>query len=105
MMATAPDGIAGRSKGYTGRMTHQVPVRLTDQDLAALDALVAEGHFSNRSDALRAGLGRLTDEERERQIDAAYARGYGEHPQEEWVSETGLTGLAAFHAANNGELL
>jgi len=86
-------------------MTHQVPVRLTDQDLAALDALVARGRFSNRSDALRAGLGRLADEERERQIEAAYARGYGEHPQEEWVGEAGLAGLTAFDAANSGEAL
>jgi len=86
-------------------MTHQVPVRLTDQDLAALDALVAGGRFSNRSDVLRAGLGRLADDERERQIDAAYARGYGQHPQEEWVGEAGLAGLSAFDAANHGEPL
>lgn len=70
-----------------------------------LDALVAGGRFANRSDALRAGLDRLADEERERLIDAAYARGYGEHPQEEWVGEAGLAGLTAFDAANRGEPL
>ncbi|HEY8630379.1 MAG TPA: ribbon-helix-helix domain-containing protein [Gaiellaceae bacterium] len=86
-------------------MTTQVPVRLTDRDMALLDALVAEGRFANRSDALRAGLGRLAADERERQIDAAYARGYGEHPQEEWVGEAGLAGLTAFDAANRGEPL
>ncbi|HEY8627445.1 MAG TPA: ribbon-helix-helix domain-containing protein [Gaiellaceae bacterium] len=73
--------------------------------MALLDALVAEGRFANRSDALRAGLGRLAADERERQIDAAYARGYGEHPQEEWVGEAGLAGLTAFDAANRGEPL
>ena len=86
-------------------MTTQVPVRLTDRDLALLDALVAGGRYANRSDALRAALARLADEEREREIDAAYARGYGEHPQEEWVAQAGLAGLVAFDAANGGEAL
>jgi Arc/MetJ-type ribon-helix-helix transcriptional regulator len=86
-------------------MTTQVPVRLTDRDLAVLDALVAGGRYANRSDALRAALGRLAEEERDRQIDAAYARGYGKHPQEEWVGEAGLAGLTAFDAANRGEPL
>ncbi|MEP6977248.1 MAG: ribbon-helix-helix domain-containing protein [Thermoleophilia bacterium] len=86
-------------------MTTQVPVRLTDRDLALLDALVAGGRYANRSDALRAALARLADEERGREIDAAYARGYGEHPQEEWVAQAGLAGLVAFDAANGGEAL
>lgn len=86
-------------------MTTQVPVRLTDRDLALLDALVAGGRYANRSDALRAALARLADEERERGINAAYARGYGEHPQEEWVAQAGLAGLVAFDAANGGEAL
>jgi Arc/MetJ-type ribon-helix-helix transcriptional regulator len=86
-------------------MTVQVPVRLTEQDVAALDALVAGGSYKNRSEALRAGLARLADEERQRKIDDAYARGYGERPQEEWVGQVGLDGLAAFDRANAGEAL
>ena len=83
-------------------MTTQVPVRLTESDLAALDAAVAAGRFANRSEALRAGLELILREERQRETDEAYARGYGKHPQEEWVGETGLAGLAAFDKAEGG---
>jgi Arc/MetJ-type ribon-helix-helix transcriptional regulator len=86
-------------------MTNQVPVRLTDSDLAALDEVISSGRFANRSDVLRAGLELILREEREREIDAAYARGYGRHPQEEWVGELGLAGLAAFHKAEGGKPL
>jgi Arc/MetJ-type ribon-helix-helix transcriptional regulator len=90
---------------YTACMTRQVPVRLTDSDLALLDAAVARGRFANRSEALRAGLERILREEREREIDEAYASGYGKHPQEEWVGELGLAGLAAFDKAEGGRPL
>jgi Arc/MetJ-type ribon-helix-helix transcriptional regulator len=83
-------------------MTTQVPVRLTDSDLAALDAAVARGRFASRSDALRAGLQRVLAEERQQEIDDAYAAGYREHPQEEWVGELGLAGLSAFDKAEGG---
>ena len=83
-------------------MTTQVPVRLTDADLAALDAAVARGRFANRSEALRAGLDRILYEERQREIDETYATAYAKHPQEEWVGELGLAGLAAFDKAEGG---
>jgi len=86
-------------------MTIQVPVRLTEEDVAALDAIVAEGRFSSRSDALRAGLAHVLHEEREREIDAAYRRGYGQNPQEDWVGVVGLAGLSAFDRAEGGEPL
>jgi len=86
-------------------MTTQVPVRLTDKDLAALDAAVEGGRFANRSEALRAGLARVLRDERERQIGDAYRRGYGAHPQEEWVGDVGLAGLTAFDRAEGGEPL
>jgi Arc/MetJ-type ribon-helix-helix transcriptional regulator len=73
----------------------QVTVRLTDSDLAALDAVIGRGRFANRSEALRAGLSRILYEERQREIDEAYAAGYVRHTQEEWVGELGLAGLAA----------
>ena len=78
---------------------------MTDRDVAALDELVAEGRFANRSDALRAGLARLLEEKREREIEAAYRRGYEEHPQEAWVGELGLQGLAELDRAEGGEPL
>jgi Arc/MetJ-type ribon-helix-helix transcriptional regulator len=86
-------------------MTIQVPVRLTKEEVATLDAAVASGRFPNRSAALRAGLDRLLRDERQRTIDEAYTRGYGEHPQEEWVGAVGLAGLTAFHAAEGGKRL
>lgn len=86
-------------------MTTQVPVRLSPRDLEALDELIAGGDFANRSDALRAGLARLLWEHRERDIDAAYRRGYEAHPQEAWIGEVGLSGLAAFHRGEGGDPL
>jgi Arc/MetJ-type ribon-helix-helix transcriptional regulator len=94
-----------RHRSYTHCMTTQVPVRLTDRDLAALDAAVARGRFSSRSDALRAGLERILRDERQQDIDEAYARGYGKHPQEEWIGELGLAGLAAFDKSEGGKRL
>jgi Arc/MetJ-type ribon-helix-helix transcriptional regulator len=86
-------------------MTIQVPVRLTEEDVSALDSMVSSGRFANRSDVLRAALGRLLLEERERQIDEAYRRGYGEHPQEPWVGGAGLAAFAAFDRAEGGDPL
>jgi Arc/MetJ-type ribon-helix-helix transcriptional regulator len=86
-------------------MTVQVRVRLTDSDVAALDAAVARGRFANRSDALRAGLDRVLYEERQREIDEAYAVGYAKYPQQEWVGELGLAGLAACDKGEGGEPL
>jgi Arc/MetJ-type ribon-helix-helix transcriptional regulator len=86
-------------------MTIQVPVRLTESDLAALDAAVEAGHFDSRSAALRAGLAYVLHEERERAIDEAYRKGYGKHPQEEWVGVAGLAALTAFDRAEGGEPL
>jgi Arc/MetJ-type ribon-helix-helix transcriptional regulator len=77
-------------------MTIQVPVRLTEEDVAALDGLVASGRFANRSDALRAALADLLKEEREREIEEAYRRGYGEQPQEEWIGQVGLWAFNEF---------
>ena len=80
-------------------------MRLTEDEVAALDAAVASGRFPNRSAALRAGLEQLLREERGRAIDAAYARGYAKHPQEEWVGEVGLAGVAAFIAGYGAKRL
>lgn len=81
-------------------MTVQIPVRISDRDVAELDAAVKRGRFTTRSDAVRAGIELLLREEREREIGEAYRRGYGEHPQEEWVGEAGLAAFAAFVVAD-----
>lgn len=86
-------------------MTTQVPVRLTEEDVSALDALVEAGEFKNRSEALRAALAGLLRERREREIEDAYRRGYGKYPQEEWIGRDGLALFAAWDAAEGGEPL
>jgi Arc/MetJ-type ribon-helix-helix transcriptional regulator len=78
---------------------------MTETDLARLDELVEQGRFPSRSEALRAGLARLLEDERESEIESAYRRGYHEHPQEEWVGHVGLAGLAALHEAEGGKPL
>jgi Arc/MetJ-type ribon-helix-helix transcriptional regulator len=86
-------------------MTRQVAVRLAEEDVTAIDAIVAAGCFASRSDVLRAGPARVLHEEREREIDEAFRRGYGRLPQEDWVGVVGLPGLAAFDRAEAGESL
>jgi Arc/MetJ-type ribon-helix-helix transcriptional regulator len=76
-----------------------VQTRLSDAELAALDAAIARGRFASRSEALRAGLERVLRDEREREIAAAYERGYGNAPQEAWVGELGLALLGQAVAA------
>ena len=71
-------------------MTIQIPIRIPEEDLSELDTTIARGRYPNRSAALRAALKLLLRVERERQIEEAYRRGYGEQPQEEWVGEAGL---------------
>jgi Arc/MetJ-type ribon-helix-helix transcriptional regulator len=78
---------------------------MTEEDVAALDELVASGRFANRSEALRAGFARLLHEERDREIAEAYRRGYTDHPQEDWVGEAGLAAFAALDRAEGGEPL
>jgi Arc/MetJ-type ribon-helix-helix transcriptional regulator len=63
-------------------MTKQIPLRISDRDLSALDDLIARGRFASRSSALRAGLDLLLRTERERALEEAYRRGYEAHPQE-----------------------
>lgn len=72
-------------------MSTPVQTRLDDEELRALDEVVARGRFASRSDALRAGLARVLHEEREREIAAAYARGYGRQPEEPWTGDLGLS--------------
>ncbi len=47
-------------------MTTQIAVRLTADELSALDAEVAAGRASSRSEALRRGIARLRREQRYR---------------------------------------
>ena len=73
--------------------------------MAALDAMVESGRFANRSEVLRTALAELLREEREREIDEAYRRGYTKYPQEEWIGEAGLAFFDAWSRAEGGEPL
>jgi Arc/MetJ-type ribon-helix-helix transcriptional regulator len=79
-------------------MSHQIAIRLPEEDLSRLDEAIARGRFSNRATALREALERLLRDEREREIEDAYRRGYGEQPQEEWPGQLGLGAFAEFVA-------
>lgn len=75
-------------------MTIQIPIRISEEDLSELDTAIGRGSYPNRSAALRAALKLLLRAERERHIEEAYRRGYGEQPQEEWIGELGLAAFA-----------
>jgi Arc/MetJ-type ribon-helix-helix transcriptional regulator len=80
-------------------MSQQIAIRIPDHDLSALDEAIADGRFPSRAAALREALTRLLRDERRRAIEEADRRGYGTHPQEEWVGESGLAAFAALVAA------
>jgi len=71
-------------------MATQVAVRIPDDHLALIDAAVRAGRYASRAAAVRAGVDQLLREERDHEIAERYARGYGKHPQEEWVGQAGL---------------
>lgn len=52
-------------------MSTQIAVRLDDDELAALDAEVAAGRASSRSEAVRRGIARLQRDQRYRGEEAA----------------------------------
>lgn len=58
----------------------QIAVRLSDAELGRLDALVKEGGFATRAEAVRAAIKMLGSAARERRIEAAYAAAYEQTP-------------------------
>ena len=54
-------------------MTTQIAIRLDDEELAALDAEVAEGRAATRSDAVRHGIAQLRRSRRYRGEEAILA--------------------------------
>jgi len=56
--------------GYARDVTTQIAVRLDDAEVEALDAEVAQGRATNRSDAVRRSIARLRREQRYRGDDA-----------------------------------
>lgn len=69
-----------------------IAVRLTPEELIALDDAVRAGRFSSRSAAIRHGLRLALANDREQAILASYREGYGRFPQT--VSDAGVWGSA-----------
>jgi Arc/MetJ-type ribon-helix-helix transcriptional regulator len=83
-------------------MTIAMTLRLPAEDAEALDRLVAEGRYPDRSAAVRTAILGLLRAEKERALALAYERGYGAHPGDEgWAEDA----AAAFDAlvAERGE--
>jgi Arc/MetJ-type ribon-helix-helix transcriptional regulator len=59
----------------------QLVARLTDDLLAEVDRLVAEGVVGSRSEAVRMGLERLVDQQRRRRVGNAIVDAYRRRPQ------------------------
>lgn len=61
-------------------MSTQIAVRLPDELLARLDALIADGHAASRADAVRIGLERLVTIAESQRIGHTITAGYAAHP-------------------------
>jgi Arc/MetJ-type ribon-helix-helix transcriptional regulator len=68
-------------------MTIPMTLRLPEEDAAALDRLIAEGRYPDRSTAVRTAVTGLLRAEQERALALAYERGYGAHPGDEGWAE------------------
>ena len=84
----------------SGMSTTQIAVRLADELLAAIDALVTEGDADSRADAVRTALERYVKAHEEAQIDAQIIAGYMLIPAgtpDEWgdLDKLGVLGTSA----------
>jgi Arc/MetJ-type ribon-helix-helix transcriptional regulator len=61
-------------------MTTQIAVRLPDRLVSALDALVADGTFDSRSEAVRHGLEALVSSTDRSRVDQAFREGFRRQP-------------------------
>jgi len=62
-------------------MTTPVPTRFTDEELALIDELVADGVGRSRSAVIRRGVVHLADSVRRARVGTAIAESYRERPQ------------------------
>lgn len=60
--------------------TVQIAVRLDEEQLEALDALIADGEFESRADAVRSAVASVIAAAESRRIDDAIRAGYEKHP-------------------------
>jgi Arc/MetJ-type ribon-helix-helix transcriptional regulator len=70
----------------------QIAVRLTEDELAGLDRLVADRHYDSRAAAIRDALAQVLKAEEDRRIAKAYERAYGGRPPTQEEIDVGITG-------------
>ena len=75
-------------------MTQQIAVRISDDQLRALDTAVEVGTFVSRADGVRQALSRLLNEIREQEIAREYREAYARHPDDPAVGKAGAKLLA-----------
>lgn len=61
----------------------QLVVRIDEELLRSVDALIDGGLFESRSEAARTALSRLVETERRRRVGEAIVEGYRRQPQDE----------------------
>ncbi len=61
----------------------QLAIRISPEQLAGLDRLVASGRFATRTEAVRGAVADLLDREQRARIGESIARGYRRVPQTE----------------------
>jgi len=81
----------------------QIAIRLSDDELAALDQLVAAGNFESRAAAVRDALTRALKAEEDRQIAEEYRRAYAEHPVTHEEIDLGYLGAYLLGKATEDE--
>ena len=80
-------------------MTRPVPTRFTDDELALIDRLVAEGIGESRSAVIRRGVLHLADSVRRAGVGTAIAASYRERPQTPEDDELALASAVALTEA------
>jgi Arc/MetJ-type ribon-helix-helix transcriptional regulator len=75
--------------------TEQIAVRIPDEQLAAVDALVARGVYPTRAAALRAAVDVLLELDRRTQDDRSIVAGYQRLPPTEADRSAALSSLRA----------
>jgi len=78
-------------------MTPQIAIRISEQQLEALDEAVEGGEIASRSDGVRRALTGLLAEIREREIAREYREAYTRHPQDPKIGEAGAILAAEFY--------
>jgi Arc/MetJ-type ribon-helix-helix transcriptional regulator len=73
--------------------TEQIAVRLPEEILDELDALVASGAYPSRAAAVRAGVEAIMALERRRQTDQAIVNGYRRTPPATAEDEAAIASL------------